>query len=354
MPPAISLDEYAGTPLAPRRGDFAGPFGSDGRAARELSLLLLDLYALAQRSGIGEFENSFFRCLSGYLPFDAGWTGVTTLTTTGPVIHNSFVYGLPSEFFSSWQAVRDCDPLVEGIGGRYGKAFAISIVAPGIAPRFRDWAVGWGLAQLMVVCVLDQRFGLATFLSVYRRSLDKPFSAEDMQRVEDMMPHLAAALTVNRSFRLTHERGESSSAPTRAICDGFGAVHQADKAFETLLRGEWPGYHGQHLPPNLQEYLHAHGNGKAVYVGETLRIECSPIAGLYQLEASPRSLLDRLSPRELAAIRYYGEGLSHKEVAQRMAISPTTVRHYVRCAYKKLGMHDKSEIPWLLGLQGKR
>jgi len=33
-----------------------------------------------------------------------------------------------------------------------------------------------------------------------------------------------------------------------------------------------------------------------------------------------------------------------------MAISPTTVRHYVRCAYKKLGMHDKSQIPRLFGL----
>jgi hypothetical protein len=27
------------------------------------------------------------------------------------------------------------------------------------------------------------------------------------------------------------------------------------------------------------------------------------------------------------------------------------VRHYLRCAYKKLGMHDKSQIPWLLGLR---
>jgi DNA-binding NarL/FixJ family response regulator len=58
-----------------------------------------------------------------------------------------------------------------------------------------------------------------------------------------------------------------------------------------------------------------------------------------------------LSPRELSAIKLYGDGLSHKEVAQRMAISPTTVRHYLRCAYKKLGMHDKSQIPWLLGLR---
>jgi hypothetical protein len=28
-----------------------------------------------------------------------------------------------------------------------------------------------------------------------------------------------------------------------------------------------------------------------------------------------------------------------------------TVRDYLRCAYKKLGMHDKSQIPWLRGLR---
>ncbi|MFK4446693.1 DNA-binding NarL/FixJ family response regulator [Caballeronia udeis] len=42
-----------------------------------------------------------------------------------------------------------------------------------------------------------------------------------------------------------------------------------------------------------------------------------PVPGLFQLDAQPRSPLDRLSQRELIAIRLFGEGLSHKEVAQR-------------------------------------
>ncbi|PXX37501.1 hypothetical protein NA66_1004141 [Burkholderia pyrrocinia] len=32
-----------------------------------------------------------------------------------------------------------------------------------------------------------------------------------------------------------------------------------------------------------------------------------------------------------------------------MAISPTTVRRYLCCAYRKLGMHDKSQIAGVLG-----
>lgn len=35
-----------------------------------------------------------------------------------------------------------------------------------------------------------------------------------------------------------------------------------------------------------------------------------------------------------------------------MAISPTTMRHYLRCAYRKLGMHDKSQIASVPGTAG--
>ncbi|MBW0447132.1 response regulator transcription factor [bacterium M00.F.Ca.ET.228.01.1.1] len=353
MPPAITLDDYANKPPEQRSADFAGPLLDNGTAARSLSLLLLDLYALANRSGIGEFEYGFFRLLSRHLPFDAGWTGVTTHTANGPVMHNSFVYGLPGEFFTDWQRVRDCDPLAIGSMQRYGRSLAISIVEPCIDPRFRNWAIKYGLAQLMVVSALDHRFGLATFLSVYRRALDKPFSADEARALEDVIPHLSAALTISRSFQLTRERSQGAATPARAICDGFGAVHQADKAFDAILRGEWPTYRNSagshHLPTPLITHLHA--NTDQPYVGNTLTVTCSPVVGLFQIEARPRSALDRLSPRELSAIKLYGDGLSHKEVAQRMAISPATVRHYLRCAYKKLGMHDKSQIPWLLGLR---
>lgn len=347
MPAAIAIDGYAQSAPHTRSADFEGPFTRNGAPGRDLSVLLLDLYALANETGIGEFENGFFRLLSQLLPFDAGWTGVTTHTESGPVMHNSFTWRLPDTFFGDWIKVRACDPLAERTRGAYGRAMSVSIVDPGVPPRFRDWSVKYGLAQLMVVTALDHRFGLTTFLSVYRRALDKPFTGEDAHTVENIIPHLAAALTINRSFQLTRERGVATgTSPARAICDSFGTVHQADKAFETMLRDDWPLYGNQTLPQPLVEWLR---DGAAhPFEGERVTVQCVRTAGLFQLEARVRSGLDRLSPRELVAIQHYGEGLSHKEVAQRMGISPTTVRHYLRCAYRKLGMHDKIEIPRLL------
>ena len=333
-------------PLLRRSIDFES-LAANGTASRDLSLLLLDLYALAGRTGIGEFESGLFRLLSGYLPFDSGWTGVTTHTATGPVMHNSFLYRLPARFFADWKQVRECDPLAHATISTYGKAFGISAVAPGADPRFREWAQRFELAQMMVVASLDHRFGLATFLSVYRRSPDQRFTAADARKLEDVIPHLAAALKMNRSFQLTRERSEATTAVARAICDGFGEVHQADKAFQTLLNSEWPNYQNQQLPAPLIAYLHNQTNQP--YVGDTVYLNCSPVAGLFQLEARRRSPLDRLSARELAAIRLYGDGLPAKEVARRLSISPTTVRHYLRSAYTKLNTHDKGQLAWLLG-----
>lgn len=61
VPAAIVLDEFAWPPLPSRRADFDGVTRGDA-AQRELGLMLLDLYAVAAQSGIGEFECRFFRC----------------------------------------------------------------------------------------------------------------------------------------------------------------------------------------------------------------------------------------------------------------------------------------------------
>lgn len=228
VPAAIVLDEAAWPPLAPRRRDFDGVTQTPGAASRELSLFLLDLYAVASRASIGEFECRFFQLLSRYLPFDAAWTGVANHTPGGPVMHNSYLYRLPHAFFIDWKRVRDCDPLAHRtLHGAYGRAAILSVVEPGLDGRFRDWCVKYGLAQLMCVCTLDRRFGLTTFLSIYRHALNRPFTEEDARRYEDVIAHLAAALTINRAAQLTRLRSEAAASTVRAICDNFGVLHHA-------------------------------------------------------------------------------------------------------------------------------
>jgi DNA-binding CsgD family transcriptional regulator len=52
----------------------------------------------------------------------------------------------------------------------------------------------------------------------------------------------------------------------------------------------------------------------------------------------------RLSPRESETVRHLVHGLTTKEVAQQMSVSPNTVKQFVRLAMSKLGVTTRSGI----------
>jgi DNA-binding NarL/FixJ family response regulator len=58
--------------------------------------------------------------------------------------------------------------------------------------------------------------------------------------------------------------------------------------------------------------------------------------------SGPRSL-DSLSRRETEVLRLLGEGLSNREMAARLFISPKTAEHHVSRVYAKLGLRSRAE-----------
>ena len=51
-----------------------------------------------------------------------------------------------------------------------------------------------------------------------------------------------------------------------------------------------------------------------------------------------------LSERELEVVELIGEGLKNKEIAKRLTISETTVRHHLTSVYRKLDLSDRLEL----------
>lgn len=51
-----------------------------------------------------------------------------------------------------------------------------------------------------------------------------------------------------------------------------------------------------------------------------------------------------LAPRELSAALLFAQGLSYKEVARALALSPATVRTYLKSAYAGLQVTNKVEL----------
>lgn len=347
FPEPIRLDTVS-DPLRPaRRLDFAETLAGSHSENRKISVFLLDLYTAAVREEVGRFERCFFMLLEGLVSFDAGWTGVATREDNRPVNHNSFVYHLPESFFREWLRIVDHDPLADLSRLVFGQAAVIDIDhAGGIDPRFTEWAKRFDLRHLMRICALDNRFGLIGFLSIYRHDPDRPFTAAEVEIMETLIPHLAAAMRINRTMQLFRLGRDAMQATKRAICDAYGVIHRADDGFAEGIRAEWPDWSGKTLPEPLRRHLQA--EPALPFLSSTHRVEISPIAGLFVLELRPRSLVDRLGSRELETIQHFANGASYKEVARRMNISPATVRHHLRSAYKKLGVHDKAQMSRLI------
>lgn len=64
--------------------------------------------------------------------------------------------------------------------------------------------------------------------------------------------------------------------------------------------------------------------------------------GLVQVRTA--RLTDQLSDQQLKVARHTADGLSFKEIARRMQLSPATVRSYQTNIYRRLGVKTKIQL----------
>jgi LuxR family maltose regulon positive regulatory protein len=82
------------------------------------------------------------------------------------------------------------------------------------------------------------------------------------------------------------------------------------------------------------------------YTGELLAafqdLDSTPVAGSKARE--PKSgIIESLSAREVEVLDCLTEGLSNREIAQRLTISLTTVKTHTRNIYRKLDVHSRTQ-----------
>jgi DNA-binding CsgD family transcriptional regulator len=319
----------------------------------DLSHLMLAVYQMAQASPIGEFEEQLFLLLHEHIAFDSAWLGKSTMLAPGPQMHNSYLHHLSSDYVADWEKVKAYDPIVPKVIKAPQKAVSMSIAEESLAAQYRTFMSKHAVAQIICGVSVDPLLKLWTHLSLYKNSLVPEFTAEEIELTELAMPHLASALSLNRMQHMQQlKAAKLNLRESFAICDNLGVLHHADASFADLMLLEWPKWRGAMLPPafgNLQQE-----KGANLYVGKHISLQMEKVSDLLLINAKPRSAIDALTPRELAVVRLYGEGMTYKAVAKQLAIAPATVRHHLREAYAKLDVKSKGEIAWLLSRDEER
>lgn len=122
----------------------------------------------------------------------------------------------------------------------------------------------------------------------------------------------------------------------------FLSGHLRDRYVDQVLEAGAAGYllKHDHLD-TIVDALRLAGRGHAAFspaVRERMRPAPAPAGGHLA------GRLDLLSARELETLRYLAGGLSHKEIAHLMQISPKTVEQHCTHLMDKLAIHDRVEL----------
>ncbi len=184
---------------------------------------------------------------------------------------------------------------------------------------------------------------LASAICLYRADAARPYSERDRGLFQALVPHLVALYDRSRIQYLTEipfpERERNRRAA--AIVDGEGMLHGANAPFVTLLLSESPQWHGPILPRDMVAAIRATGRSAVL---TRVVAKATAVNDLFLVSLREIAPCDDLSEREWDVAVAFGDGMSHKDVARRLGIAPSTVRNHLSAVYAKLGVSNKAEL----------
>lgn len=305
---------------------------------------LVEIHQLAQEADAQEFAPEVLRRLGEWIGFDGAVLGMGHAGTGLPArldITEAHVHARDPRILADYGALSGTDPVTAAFVAGLARPLVVDCHAFYGARRqeaLACFARDHGLRHLMLFGDRPPQDGAGRWLVLYR-SNHVPFTAADAEHLHAAWLHVSHAVARHRAALL--ERYDPAAAQRAcALVDEGGRLQAADRRFVALLRLEWPAFAGGRLPAPLEQPL-AQGLS---YRGRQVEIHVHPRGALRVCVAVPVCSIASLTPGENAVARRFAAGLSHKEVARELGVSPHTVRAQLASLYAKLGVHDKAAL----------
>ncbi|PTR23089.1 LuxR family transcriptional regulator [Pseudomonas sp. GV085] len=309
---------------------------------------VLHLGRLARESGASRFIADGLRAFGPLVPFASAWWG--EMSSPGPdVPPQSWMHGsinLPESFAAEWHPVAANDQFSHTTLNRPGevvrdKGFNDPCEA------VNDFARRYDLYHLMSITYELPESGLMFFVCLYRGQDEQAFEENEAELFSAFCDHLFQLwrFQVQDMIRFDSENGASDFGVARMD----GSLLYIGARLCTAIQRELPGWSGSMLPGEVIAQL-----PKAPCVIRLGRcaLTLSPNAGHVILSLDAPSGGDGLAPRERTAAMLFAAGHSYKEIAKLLALSPATVRTYLRNCYLQLGVKSKVELGSVLRSPG--
>jgi RNA polymerase sigma factor (sigma-70 family) len=269
------------------------------------------------------------RELSGRVGFDAAWIGWAEIAPGKVEIAGSTVFNLPDDYVSFWREISTEDLLAADVLAsdrtsqpwahydRDGARHTDGMIA--LADRY-------GLRKLAVVTRPFCPMRPQLFLSAYRAGAQaRRLSGRELAFIACALDHLQGMLD---------RAGADPDGALRLLVDTEGRPLAGSRAALALWAG-WSTARSE----SFDAFMAARGFD--VVAG------AAPLEHGHQvseLRLVRRRLIDRFSPRERQIVELIAEGMTHKQIARRLGISPSTVRNQTAQVYRKAGVSGRAAL----------
>lgn len=306
--------------------------------------LLLELHRGCRKQAAEAFPGWAMALVRKVIPNSAWFWGSGCEIDGEIIVHNFLFDNLPLESMQAWERYKHLDIFAARNVAERDVVHNVTHEMLKNAEIYHLLYHKVGIEQCMGIYAYKPSCGLYDAISLYRSDPEKPFSEEERQAMQCLVPHLIETRHINYLEHLSPGM-QHAQQQSLAAADGKDVIHVAEDGFVELMRQEWPQWYGPHLPGPL-----AGGFGAASkrYVGKAVAVRSMPVQDMFLLKVRPRTAVDDLSKRELEIARHFANGLTNKEIAREADLSPATVRNHLSSIYLKLGVNNKAELATML------
>jgi DNA-binding CsgD family transcriptional regulator len=316
-------------------------------AAGDLSRQLLDLHRLAGETPLDSCREAMLASLRARISYDSAvWASGAEQPK---LIFGINVVDFPLERLLAYADWQDQDVLRNEASLQPGVALRnediASLAAHYESAIYRNYCGPSGIEHALAIADVDPVTRVGELVFLFRGDRSRPFSDAECVFLQECMPHLLTAWRQRMYWTFAghdvRRQANGSGLPTGyAIVDLEGHVHASDPPFAHALRAAFPGWMGPRLPERLRTAL-LDADPIIVVERQSFEILRGEARHVLRLRAPARS---PLSTAETRVAELFAEGLTAREVAMRLHISPLTVRNHLTAIYVKLGVHSKAAL----------
>jgi len=299
------------------------------------------LYRSTQHIDLAQFRYWALNELQALIDFDAAIWSTGHLSTR--TFHTHTTIGLPKEFPDTLIEYLPINPISKLLFTKVGEPVDMSDVQGDDeffqSEVYKKVFEPYQITRILSSIHIDQRSGIYTLLTIYRKAPENMFSNSEKSIYQRALYHLLNA--ASQACMLGLNTIEQDKISHTAICDKHGIYHETEISFLDLIEENFPDYSGQSLAFPIPE------DGNEL-IKNNLHITSKQLGDLYRITVRPTTPLDELTKRERQVVEGVTQGMSFKQIAKKLKLSPSTISNHLYRIYQKLNISNRSELAGMM------